>query len=377
MYTKVNNFFLALFIILGLIELIVKKKVVNGFGFFVRSWPIISFFVLSVLASFREYKISEFLFLEKHLSLLFVPIVILAKNRLVYHGRRDKIFTFLVLGTVTTLLLCNIYFFLSKGIINPINIDVHEFTKIADTHPTYLGLFIISSIFYLLQAKKIKKPVKAILILFLTYGLIQLVKDITLFLLAFFLIYVLVSYLESHVVRNVLLLFVLGICLSIANMNLEKYLNNNLFSVNTILDDKRIDRWQVSFEIFQENPIYGVGFNDIKNKRKTKYIKGDYELAAANNLNAHNQFLEYLSVNGALGGIFYVSSMGFLFFLAIARKDYLYTFLFLAFILSNITESMMVRIKGIEYFAIFASLFIAGGGYLKDDKNNHLVAKPK
>ena len=78
-----------------------------------------------------------------------------------------------------------------------------------------------------------------------------------------------------------------------------------------------------------------------------------------NKYNAHNQFMEYLSINGVLGGLIYIFVFLILIFYTIKTKDYLFLFVFFTFFIANITESMMVRIKGIEYFALFASLFLS------------------
>jgi O-antigen ligase len=97
-------------------------------------------------------------------------------------------------------------------------------------------------------------------------------------------------------------------------------------------------------------------------------------MAAASEFNAHNQFLEYLSTNGAIGGFVYIATLGFLLLLSIYKRDTLFTLIFLLFILANLTESMMVRIKGIEFYAIFTLLFLCGKRHETEVKNksNHL-----
>lgn len=150
------------------------------------------------------------------------------------------------------------------------------------------------------------------------------------------------------------------------------YMKSSMFSVDAVLDEKRIERWEVSYDIFREYPVLGVGFANIEQVRKEKYLDGDYSLAAENDLNAHNQFLEYLSVNGAIGGMVYVICVGFLFLLSIYKRDHLFTFVLFAFIIANLTESMMVRIKGIEYYAIFGTLFLCS---LSLDKHGQRIEK--
>jgi O-antigen ligase len=150
------------------------------------------------------------------------------------------------------------------------------------------------------------------------------------------------------------------------------YMENRLFSKEVVTDSKRIERWNVSYEMFREHPFFGVGYARVKPLRKAKYIEKDFPLAAASDYNAHNQFLEYLNSNGALGGFLYVIALFYLLLSSIHRRETLFTFLFFAFIVANLTESMMVRIKGIEYFAIFATLFLCGTVNGKQQSNEYL-----
>ena len=84
----------------------------------------------------------------------------------------------------------------------------------------------------------------------------------------------------------------------------------------------------------------------------------NFKTAANRNYNAHNQFMESLSTNGLIGGLIYFLVLGFLIVRSIQNKEYLFSAIFLIFIIVNLTESMLVRIKGIEFFAIFSSLFL-------------------
>jgi hypothetical protein len=101
-----------------------------------------------------------------------------------------------------------------------------------------------------------------------------------------------------------------------------------------------------------------VGYTKVRELRSDLYRERGITLQTPGDYNTHNQFLEYLSTNGAIGGFIYVIAMAYLLLASLKYKDLLYVFLFGAFVVSNMTESMLVRIKGIEFFAIFASLFL-------------------
>jgi hypothetical protein len=92
--------------------------------------------------------------------------------------------------------------------------------------------------------------------------------------------------------------------------------------------------------------------------RINKYEEYGDLVAAKKGYNAHNQMLEYISVNGLIGGVIYIGVFGYLLGKSLKTKNYLFLFIIISFFVANLTESMMVRIKGIEYFSIFISLFL-------------------
>ncbi|MEM8509921.1 MAG: O-antigen ligase family protein [Bacteroidota bacterium] len=362
MYTKINNVLLVVFVVLGFLELIITSKRPSPKAILLIGWPILIFFGLATLASFRTIELQSFKFLENHWSLLFIPIVMLSEPKGFSKNRRN-IFLALLLGSLSTLLICYGHLIwqitTEQRAFNYLVSTVgHNFTAIADTHPTYLGLFVITAMFFLIQDRTFPVTAKYVILVFFSIGLVQLASEMAL--LIFCLVF---SYMVVHNMmrqRNQLIILILGIalCIFVFWSFGGKYMSSQMFTVDSILDEKRIERWEVSYQIFKEHPFFGVGFEKIEHARQIKYQEGEFSLAAQNDLNAHNQFLEYLSVNGAIGGFVYAIAFAFLFFLSVNRRDHLFTFLFFSFILANLTESMMVRIKGIEYYAIFASLFL-------------------
>ena len=378
MYTKINNILLVIFIIFGFLDIITTRKKVNLKVFLLNGWPVLVFFCLAAFAAFRNFDFQVFKYLENHWSLIFVPFIILT-NRKEFLSRQNHVFLSLLWGTVLTLLICNINHVVQmfkaglpmmewygKGF------NSHNFTEIADTHPAYLSLFVITSILFLIQNDKLHNNSKTIISIVLFLGLFQLTSKLG-FLLSFsFLFYVVVHRFKKQSQKSTILVFGLIISFAVFLTLGGKYMKGSMFFVNNVLDEKRIERWEVSYEIFQENPLTGVGYREIDEIRRNKYHEKKYSLAAANELNAHNQFLEYLSINGFFGGFFYAISLGFLFLLSVQKKDYLFAFIFFVFVLANLTESMMVRIKGIEYFTVFASLFLCRVG---KENDGHSIQK--
>lgn len=383
MYIKLNNILLLGFILVGLIEFCVNFKKKDFRNFLISGWSVYLFFLLAIMGSF--YKSETFLMgvknLERYWSFLIIPLLILSNSNR-YPKLIGKVMTSLALGCATTLLICYahaIYLMVEGN--EPISYLLrwrhvgHEFTEVADTHPTYLGLFIVASIIFLIQNKHFKAIYKYCLVLFLLIGLFQLGSRMALVLVI--LLTVGTLFVDTlGLPKGKLLLFTIlgiGLCFTVYNFFGSEYMKDRFFSGEKAMNDKRFQRWEASYEIFKEAPFFGTGNSQIEERRNEKYLEYGFEQAARSDLNAHNQFLEYLSRNGIMGGFVFVLSMLFLLLFSIYKKDYLFLLIFLAFILANMTESTMVRIKGIEFYAIFASLFLTSS--TRDKSEQYQITK--
>ena len=364
-FIRINNFLLVAWILLCVSEILFISRKWNLKRILVFGWPILAFFVLSLLGAFRTLDFGTLKYLENDLALLFVPVLILAKAES-FNERRRMAFLSLVWGTAVTLVVyiaASLYIAFKEGrwiqTLGEAENLAPKFIATLDIHPAYLALFVVTSILFLIQDKGVRKAPKYFAIAFFLLGLFQLTSKIALLLFVLFIFYVLVTTIKNNTYQKLVL--AVGILFSTLVFWFfgSQYMNGTMFSVDSVLDKKRIERWEVSYQIFKEDPLFGVGFEKIDQVRKEKYSLGGYDLAEENDLNAHNQFFEYLSVNGAIGGFVYVIALGFLFLISSYTKDHLFSFIFFVFILANLTESMMVRIQGIAYFAIFASLAMA------------------
>lgn len=331
--------------------------------------PIFLFFVLAFIASVNNTHTLFLKHLESYWSFLLLPIAF----GLQQEDPKELIkyaFKGLIYGCAATLQICY-----ANAIFEIIAYNEpwsyflrwrhlsHDFTEIADTHPAYLGLFICVSTFYLLfRAPEIGKKFKIAFIILFSLGLLQLTSRLALFM--YVLVFGIYFVSKATNLKKQLGLFIvfIGIAISLFFSFGSDYLKERLFTVQSIEKDGRFERLQVSYEIFKEYPVFGIGFDKIDTLRVEKYTEHGYIVAAHYKYNAHNQFMEYLSVNGIIGGLIYVLVFGYLVIIALKQKDYLFLFVILTFFMANITESMMVRIKGIEYFALFVSLFLSNLG---------------
>ncbi|MBC2838240.1 O-antigen ligase [Robiginitalea sp. SC105] len=364
MFMRINNLLLGAFILVAIVGnlrrgLLSKMKRNLIFGL-----PVVAFFGLAVLGAFRDTSLENLGFLEKHWSLLLVPLAMLPDPQ-PFMERKRAIFLAFMWGCTATLLICYtqvIWEMISGG--EPPSYFFRwrhlgsRFTKGADTHPTYLAVFVVVSVFFLIQDKKSSITLKSILIPILILGLFQLASRIALFLCILLLLFLIVERVRRNNWQLASLVFGLVLGSLLVNYYGSDYLKQRIFASDVITDERRFARWEVSYEIFKDQPVLGVGYAKIEHLRRIGYLEKGLDRAASDNDNAHNQFLEYLSTQGAVGGIVYVLCLMYLFLLAIFRRDILFAIVFFALLVAGSTESMLVRIKGIEYLAVFGTLLM-------------------
>ncbi|WP_435578633.1 O-antigen ligase family protein [Gilvibacter sp.] len=237
----------------------------------------------------------------------------------------------------------------------------HELSGRIDIHTPYLGMFTAISIFFLLRESfKINTLRKrfvyslwmAVLLIFL-FNLLARTAILTLVIGSFFFLLHQRKYLL--IVLGVLILSGAGTLAYWQDHNFlrDRLFNSlNVFEQTTIFSkkDDRFTRWEASVSVFKQFPILGPGTAAEDSYRKAAYYENLDSKAYNDNYNAHNQFLEYLSTYGLLGGICFVLLLIFL--LRAALGDPFRVYLVFAFILAGLTESILERSWGVSLYLL-------------------------
>jgi O-antigen ligase len=128
---------------------------------------------------------------------------------------------------------------------------------------------------------------------------------------------------------------------------------------NTLKVDSRWSRWQVAVDLIKQKPFLGYG-GGAENEVLLKEFK-DREMQSSidNGYNAHNQFLGFFLRFGVLSVI-----LLFIYFIRNAITAFRYqNLLFLSFLTilfwCFMVENIMDRNMGINYVALFGTLFYA------------------
>jgi O-antigen ligase len=130
---------------------------------------------------------------------------------------------------------------------------------------------------------------------------------------------------------------------------------------NTLKSDPRLLIWKSALGVVRKNLILGVGTGDATEELKKEFVARGYIDGYYDNLNAHNQFLEILLENGLIGFILFMAILAYLAFIAINRHNLLLGLFVVTIIVFFIFETMLNRLAGVSFFALFSFLLIYAG----------------
>jgi len=120
----------------------------------------------------------------------------------------------------------------------------------------------------------------------------------------------------------------------------------------------RLALWKSSWELIQQNPFLGVGTGDGQDKLMEEFKRVRFQIGETSNFNVHNMYLQYWMSNGVFATVFFLIFLLMLFNKAIKHRNFLFFAFVLFFSFFSITESTMLKQKGIVFFVFFAFLFI-------------------
>ena len=226
-------------------------------------------------------------------------------------------------------------------------------------HPAYLSLSLIISMFLYFNNSQIRRKLLPSSILYILFGVTIFVIQSRMGIVGFGLMstILVLKYinnkfgLRSSVLASIpcLLLFVAFFFLQ---PKFEKLYNIQDGEIN--ITEVRDVLWQSAVELISEKPLLGYGMRGAKEALVNTALINGVEDAVDQQLNAHNQFLQFALDNGVLGlSLFFLV----LFLLVYQRKGFqgssdswMVVFVFAAFL----TESMLERIAGVTLFtAVF------------------------
>lgn len=127
----------------------------------------------------------------------------------------------------------------------------------------------------------------------------------------------------------------------------------------------RVFIWDQAFGLIGDHPWLGVGTGDALDELADSYRDNGFAYGYKSRLNAHNQYLETAVALGLVGMIYLIVCFAFSAGFAIQRKNYLYLGFVILFALSCLTESMLSRQLGVNFYACFNALLAFQAPFLQ------------
>jgi len=240
----------------------------------------------------------------------------------------------------------------------------YKFPHILNTHPTYWSYLILTAIAIInmaLLSKAYKTNKYLILVwMFLSVNIFYLAArtPIVIYLVVQFLFITILFKNEKGKKRRwyVLFFLILGLSVFVAANT------NSLFKkkLEIAFEDERIQYWELAFKVIKENGfVLGEGVGQASEIVKQDIIENGDKRVRYKGYDLHNQYLRNYVEMGLLGilGLLYLM-VGPLRFL---KRQYNHIFFAtlsftMMFLLGMMTESYLVRLKGILLFSIATSL---------------------
>lgn len=328
----------------------------------------------------------SFRFFEKSISLLLSPLIFIFFTQNQLKMAKSTLLKGLFIGSTVSMLYLLVmvfyhYFDNQEGF--AIHADLfnyyhthYNFTNALGMHPTYLGIYYLTCLFFLREITN-KKPIRLLWLGLLLFTLL-FINSRVIFLILF--LYGLLSYGQylkkalvakksKIIVFSALAILIGGAVLSVMLsktyiahrlMNLYQFelSGNKEQSINQQnIGNPRWIRWQSALTLIKEKPLLGHGTADEYIMLNEQFKKDGLKYVVDSNYNAHNQFLGYGIRFGILGIIvlfhFFVQNIR----RAIILKDMAVFMSFVAIFLICLFENYFDRNFGITFSAIFLTIF--------------------
>ena len=309
---------------------------------------------------------------ETKLGLFFIPLVMALVPAKDIHGLCRKMMKFFFVGLASAVIFClcsALYTYLSTGS------NTFFYSKLGGYlrfHPSYFSMYILLGISFFalfyqkgwLSKKEISfgLPVMALFVLFIVL-LSSRSQWINFMLLAPVLLFPILK--ESmgkwKAVLSILSCAILcGLILYSVPATKKRLMavveKSDSSSEKARVSNVRFQTWDVAWELFKEEPITGVGVQNLQQRRQEAYQSAAYTKPFEEKYNAHNQYLDLLAASGFIPLFFWlicllwqrpVNGFGVFYFVSLS-----------IFLLSFLMESMLETARGVMVFSYVQGMFL-------------------
>jgi O-antigen ligase len=162
---------------------------------------------------------------------------------------------------------------------------------------------------------------------------------------------------------TILAALIISIPLLLKNQRVQ-YLYDRFTRQETVGENRQEPRmiiWKSSFRLIKKNILLGVGIGDVRNELVSEYENlGEAEMAQKR-LNAHNQFIEVFLENGIIGLTLFLFLLSLMVYIALKDKNLIYGIFLFIILLFFMFETILYRLAGVSFFALFSFLLAHAG----------------
>lgn len=387
--TKISNAALILIYLVVAVLYFINKtgrqkenvKWVKYSLFVLFTFCIISFFVSEDIAA--TWKMTG-----RRISFLLTPLIFLFLSKEDINGIKNYALKGLLTSSllVSLVLLINNFVFyyatrplfsIDNELLNFYHTGFH-YTEIVDIHPSYLGMYYLLALSYLIFASPVKnKILNSLSFIIIAVSILFLASRIVIFLFCLLTLISLWKYLFSRFKSTFQSAFAFGICILLLVFGAitlfgKTYLFESItkeavweLSYNAeetynskTLGDSRVARWDAALELIYEKPLLGYGVGTEKKILVEKYKEKGLFIAASNRYDAHNQFISYTIESGILGLFIFIFYIGSNLIFSFKSKDLIASFFFISLIFISLVENFFNNNAGITFIAFFGTVFL-------------------
>lgn len=266
------------------------------------------------------------------------------------------------------------------GIFNWYYFYRYDFLEVFSQHPTYLSMFTLLSLSFLLFWKsQLSLSKKIFFLTLLTQGFAIILYGSRIAYIIFFIItaiYFFKDLISRKGINRIRYITIYSACffgiiflafnipivkeriLFTLGYKYDYKFNNKEFVKNNAPEEQgRLLLWQDALDLIKERPIFGYGTGATREVLLQKYKEEEHTLFLEKRYNAHNSYLELL-LSGGFVLLFYYLSVLLLLFLNSYRKGDLVLLSFsLIIAISSITETLFIA-QGIIFLSFFYCFFL-------------------
>lgn len=380
-----NNIAIIFATVISIVNLVLFNKeqrrwvsIFNGYIFL--------FVLMTVSLFYTENLKLGFIRLEQRSFFVLMPFISFSLSNIIDKKMIYMVMKYFVWAVIIASLIfvinatINTFHYASLNPFNEINGNFFSYIKftqiIEDTHPIYFGTYVLFSIFVIGndyfeddQIFTIRKSIRLFLVLYLIIISLLLNSFLLtglLFLLLFYFFYKLLKDDKlSRISKFCLICFVISITVVSSSFVINKFkgvaLKEDILS-RDFSGDKftavkaRTAKIYSSVDLISENFWFGVGVGDEIDELMKYYEKNNFSYGVKRRFNSHNQYLTESISTGILGMLGLLACFFIIFRRGVNSENNYLLLIGLIYFCFCLTESALVRNKGIVFFLFFTCI---------------------